>query len=162
MVDERDVVDPDAPPSEEEQAEATRLREALEDPARAQGGSGELAGALSAAWSPRDLSAPEHRALLDRALADHARLQRRARAVRVSLGAGLVALAAGVALVVGSERGAPRTVLRADAFVSTRSTQSLFAEPFAGAGGQTARVDRIAAARAADLRENEFARWGVR
>jgi hypothetical protein len=161
MVDEPDVVDPDAPPSEEEQAEATRLREALEDPARVQGGG--LAGALSAAWSPRDLSAGEHRALLDRALADHALRRRRAHAMRVSFGAGLAALAAGVALVVGIGRGSPPTALRADAaFAPTRSTQSLFTEPFAGAGGQTARVDRIAAARAADLRENEFARWGVR
>jgi hypothetical protein len=84
--------------------------------------------------------------------------------VRASFGAGaLVALAAGVALVVGNLSESPQKMRTVGAaLVSTRSTQSLFTEPFAKAGGQTARVDRIAMARAADLRENEFAKWGVR
>ena len=42
-----------------------------------------------------------------------------------------------------------------------RSTQSLFAEPFK-AGETSARIDRIAAARASDYRDNRFAKWGVR
>ena len=46
--------------------------------------------------------------------------------------------------------------------VPTRSTQSLFEEPFAPRGGASARIDRIAMARSSDLRENRFARWGVR
>jgi hypothetical protein len=167
--------DPDAPPSEEELAAANKLRDALERPAAAKGDSGgagggdaELAQALSAAWSPRPLGAEEQRALLERALAGHAERDRRARVVvRASFGAGaLVALAAGVALFVGnlsrSPQAAPAAPAAGVALVSTRSTQALFPAPFARAGGETARVDRIAMARAADLRENEFARWGVR
>jgi hypothetical protein len=44
----------------------------------------------------------------------------------------------------------------------SRSTQALFPDRFAPVGGETARIDRIAVARAADLRDNEFAKWGVR
>ena len=44
----------------------------------------------------------------------------------------------------------------------SRSTQALFPERFAATGGETARIDRIAMARATDLRDNEFAKWGVR
>jgi hypothetical protein len=163
MSDKRQVPDPDAPPSEEELAEANKLRDALANPAGAHADA-ELARALSAAWSPRDLAPGDHRALLDRALAGHASRSRRARVVRISFGAGaLAALAAAFALVVGKGHDAREArPSAAAAFVATRSTQPLFSEPFASTGGQTARVDRIAVARAADLRENEFARWGVR
>jgi hypothetical protein len=163
MSDKPQPLDPDAPPSEEELAEAKKLRDALAQPAGAHDDA-ELARALSAAWSPRDLSPAEHRAVLDRALAGHPSRRRRALVVRVSFGAGaLAALAAGVALVAGSFQGsAPSAQQERTAFVATRSTQALFREPFASTGGQTARVDRIAMARAADLRENEFAKWGVR
>jgi hypothetical protein len=88
--------------------------------------------------------------------------------VRASFGAGaLVALAAGVALVLRGPLGSPEAAApvgpaASAAFASSRSTQSLFPEPFASTGGETARVDRIAMARAADLRDNEFARWGIR
>jgi hypothetical protein len=164
MSDKPDAIDPDAPSSAEELAEAAKLRDALAGSVPAHG-EAELARALSAAWSPLDLGPGDHRALVDEALARHALRRRRARAVaRASFGAGaVVALAAGVALVVGNVAGSPRTARTATvALVSTRSTQALFSEPFAREGGQTARVDRIAMARAADLRENEFARWGVR
>ena len=45
-----------------------------------------------------------------------------------------------------------------------RSTAELFdpAEPFEAKGGESARVDKILSARAADLRNNRFAAWGVR
>jgi hypothetical protein len=158
------MLDPDAPPSEEELAEANKLREALEDPASTHGDV-ELARALSAAWSPADLHSDDQRTLVDRALARHTARRRRARVVvRASLGAGaLAALAAAVALVAGNlSAPSPSTRAASVAFVPTRSTQPLFPEPFAKAGGETARVDRIAMARAADLRDNEFARWGVR
>jgi hypothetical protein len=163
MSDKREELDPDAPPSEEELAEANKLRDALANPAGTHGDA-ELARALSAAWSPRDLAPDDHRALLDRALAGHASRSRRAAVVRVSWRAGaLAALAAAFALVVGKAHDAREgTPSAAVAFIATRSTQALFPEPFASTGGQTARVDRIAVARAADLRENEFARWGVR
>ena len=48
-----------------------------------------------------------------------------------------------------------------DALARVRSTQPLFTEHFEAHGGESARIDRIAIARAADLRDNEFARWGV-
>jgi hypothetical protein len=168
MADKPQVPDPDAPPSEEELVEANKLRDALHRSASAQADAGddaELAQALSAAWSPGHLGVDAHRALVDRALASHAARRRRARVVvRASFGAGaLVALAAGVVLVIGKlSPSSPSPPAAVTALVSTRSTQALFSEPFARAGGETARVDRIAMARAADLRENEFARWGVR
>jgi hypothetical protein len=155
------TLDPDAPPSEEELAEAKKLRDALDQPAPAEGDA-QLARALSAAWSPTDLPAEAHRVLVDRALAAHLTQRRRRRVVRASFGAGaLVALAAGFAVVVGIQREPP-VASTAVAYLSTRSTQALFSGPFPRTGGETARVDRIAVARAADLRENEFAKWGVR
>lgn len=162
------VPDPDAPPTEEELAEASRLRDALEDPAAAHEDA-DLARALAAAWSPGTIAPEEHRVLADRALAVHAKRRRGRTVVRVSFGVGaLAALAAGMALVAGGlsepSRGMsqPSTPSRGVALVATRSTQALFSGPFASTGGETARVNRIAMARAADLRENEFARWGAR
>ena len=162
MSDPRDRIDdPDAPPTEEERREADALRRALEDP-RLEHDDAALARALSSAWSPRDLPAGEHRALVERALADRDRLRRRRRVVRVSFGAtAVLALAAAVLLYVGGKR--PSETGRATAALAvSRSTQPLFPEHFAATGGETARIDRIAMARAADLRENEFAKWGVR
>ena len=48
--------------------------------------------------------------------------------------------------------------------IAVRSTADLFdaTTPFPRTGGESARVDRIAGARAADLRANRFAAWGVR
>ena len=164
--------DPDAPPTAEELAEADRLRAALEGsggrgPA---GESAELARALGAAWSPRDLTGAEHQALIDRALASSVGARRRRRVIRGSFAAGaVVALAAGVLLVFSSGAIVERpsaTIQRPPAasagLAVTRSTQPLFRDPFAVSGGVTARIDRIAMARAADLRDNEFAKWGVR
>jgi len=118
----------------------------------------ELARVLRAAWSPEDLSPEEHRKLVARAVAP-----RRATVVRVSFGASaLLVLAASVLLVVWSDKP-PRPGPNLGPVLSlSRSTQSLFARPFAPSGGESARVDRIAMARAADLRENQFAKWGVR
>ena len=42
-----------------------------------------------------------------------------------------------------------------------RSTQPLFDEPFK-VGDASARIDKIAVARASDFRGNRFAQWGVR
>jgi len=156
-----DVLPPDAPPSDEELAEAEKLRDALEDPASAHPDA-ELARALTAAWSPRDLAPREHRALVDRALVRRDQERHRRRVVRVSFGASAaLALAACVALVVWSGKRPP-SESRTTALAVSRSTQPLFATTFAPVGGETARIDRIALAREADLRENEFAKWGVR
>jgi hypothetical protein len=154
--------DPDAPASEQERAAADELREALGDPRRPSDDA-DLARALSSAWSPRDLPAGEHRALVERALERHRQVRRSGRVIRVSFGVGaIVALAAGVLLVLRTSRlDEPRVRVEAG-LVASRSTQALFPDRFAPAGGETARIDRIAMARAADLRDNEFAKWGVR
>jgi hypothetical protein len=76
--------------------------------------------------------------------------------------AGVAALAAGVALFFGPS-GASRGPATA-ALVRVRSADDLFdaATPFPRRGEESARVDRIAGARAADLRQNRFAAWGVK
>lgn len=95
----------------------------------------------------------------------------------------VVAMAAGVLLLFGrlgtSSAPPPQSMARAPEAAATsiaqsaspsapkiaaRSTQEMFdaATPFARSGGESDRVDRIAAARASDLRANRFAAWGVR
>ena len=152
---------PDAPATEEELAQSAKLREALDDPGRPNDDA-ELARAMSSAWSPRDLSAEAHRTLVDKALLHHDGRRRRNRVIRASFGASAVlALAAAVLLYVRSDRQPPETV-HGTAMAISRSTQALFQDPFAPSGGESARIDRIAMARAADLRDNQFAKWGVR
>jgi len=119
----------------------------------------ELARVLRAAWSPEDLSPEEHRKLLAKAIAT----PRWTTVVRVSFGASaLLALAASILLVVWTDKPPRPGPNLAPVLSVSRSTQSLFSRPFAPTGGESARVDRIAMARAADLRDNEFAKWGVR
>ena len=155
--------DPDAPATDEELAESAKLRDALEDPSRPNDYA-ELARAMSSAWSPRDLSAESHRALVEAALGRHdVRRRRRGLMIRVSFGASAVlALAAAVLVYVRSDRQPRETVQMVATITLSRSTQALFPDPFAPTGGESARIDRIAMARAADLRDNEFAKWGVR
>ena len=121
---------------------------------------------MRAAWSPTELSAERHELILDQALARSARPvrpARRGRVLRVVFGAGTaVALAAGVVAVIGSERGEEPAPEAAAPLATSRSTQPLFAQSFERRGGESSRIDRIALARQADLRENEFTRWGVR
>ncbi len=90
--------------------------------------------------------------------------------------AAILALAAGVALFFGSlswletrgttpVAGGPQLLApAAAALVHTRSTQELFdpATPFPSKGGESERLGKIVASRAADLRANRFAAWGVR
>lgn len=98
-----------------------------------------------------------------------------AKRARVGLGvAGALALAASVALTLVREAPPSRTAdvespaspgavspAPPDAKL-TRSTAELFDAPFARQGGESARIDRIATARASDLRQNRYAMWGVR
>ncbi len=99
-------------------------------------------------------------------------------ATRVMLTGAVAALAAGFALLFGSlailettessargdqDKPAPSEAAMT-ALVEPRSTQPLF-DPmtrFATKGGESKRLGRIVAARAADLRANRFAAWGVR
>ena len=172
MNDPRDI-DPDAPPTAEEIAASSRLREALDDP-RIANEAAELARAVALAHGPRAIEEKEHRAIVDAGIArGDARAKRaRGRVTRLAFaGGGALAMAAALALVVGGLResrspsmaAAPAAVMVVtEPLVPVRSTQPLFREPFARAGGESARIDRIASARAGDLRDNRFAKWGVR
>jgi hypothetical protein len=171
----------DATPSAEEQDLAVQLRDALASNANATATAPatlQLAQALRAAFAPAALDETEHRAILDAALAKMpataarktpaqlekqastvVAMKRRATVVRVAFGfvAGGLALAASVVLVVTNAPGPGSEALLAKA----RTTQPLFSEPFK-AGETSARIDRIASARAGDFRDNRFTKWGVR
>lgn len=158
---------PDAPPSEEELTASARLRDALEDPSQALGQNpdADLARALALAHAPRDIDPQEHKAIVERAIvegtrrAKKANTQQRGVVIRVTFAMGaIVAVAASILLFFNMRVPAPAVLELA----VTRSTQSLFPERFPQVGGESARIDRIAMARSADLRENRFARWGVR
>jgi hypothetical protein len=155
------VDDPDAPPSEEERAAAESLRATLD----AGDGGDPVVEALRAAHAPRPIDAAEHGAIIARVVtgaprrahASTADAPRSAKILRFSLGgAGVaIAIAAGVLLFLQSKDEHEHPLARA------RTTQPLFSEPFK-AGEASARIDRIAVARAADFRDNRFAKWGVR
>jgi hypothetical protein len=130
---------------------------------------GELAVALRAAWSPAELDATAHDALLADVLGreatakgdangNAARRAPRGVVVRVAFGVSVsaLALAASVLLFLTTRAETPAAPL-----AYARSTQPLFAEAFRP-GEASARIDRIAMARGTDLRENRFARWGVK
>lgn len=119
----------------------------------------ELAVALRNAWAPRALDEAENAALVAKAIGGAGQSSRRGVVVRVAFGASVsvLALAASVLLYLNvRETESPAAPL-----ARTRSTQPLFSEPFRP-GEASARIDRIALARASDLRDNRFARWGVR
>jgi hypothetical protein len=152
-------IDADLEPDEGERAAAESLRAEL-DGGTPGGEAGELARSLRAAWSPSDLSPGTHARIVDQAFA---RLDRRASRRRVRAVAGGVALAlalsAGVAAILQLQAPPSRSP---ETLATSRSTQPLFDERFPVTGGEGDRVERISAARAADLRRNRFARWGLR
>lgn len=139
----------------------------------------ELADALRAAWRPAPIAELRNRELVEQALRSRGG-RRHLRVVPVTMAAlsTLAAVAAGVAMMIGGaaqeslpaahmERAAGAVAAAPAsprALIEARSTTALFdaAVPFPKVGGQTARIDRIAAARAADLRNNRYAAWGVR
>ncbi len=160
----KDDFDPDAPPSQEELAEAEKLRLALEDPSRSSTGA-DLARALAVAHSPRELDPSAHAAIIAKALATKKRTPAETgRVIKVWFGAAaaLVAVAA-MALIWlrGQPLEAPAASNAAVPLVQVRSTAPLFHEPF-DIASTSARVDRIALARADDYRENMYAQWGVK
>ncbi|WP_437561812.1 hypothetical protein [Sorangium sp. So ce542] len=139
----------------------------------------ELAGALRAAWRPAPLAELRNRALVEGALrAAPAPRARRIAPVTMAALSTLAAAAAAAALIFGQLREERASVARAPGaaaapvgaaaprfpLIEARSTAALFdpAAPFPREGGQTERIDRIAAARASDLRQNRYAAWGVR
>lgn len=171
-----------APPTAAELAEAERLRHALEAfeardarDARDETGAdaaedpGAVARVLRAAYRPGSIDPRTNDELVERALAARAPRRRRRRVLPVTMAAlaTAVAMAASAVLVlrVARERLEDPSIrgMAAASLVRTRSTAPLFDEsaPFPRTGGETARVDRIVSARAADLRANRFAAWGV-
>jgi hypothetical protein len=166
----------DATPSAEEQELAAQLREALAEAREPRAGDPadyQLARALRSAFAPAVLDEAEHRAIIEAALAklparksettekqasNVIAFKRRQTLVRVAFGVvtGGLALAASIVLVITSAPPAAEAPL-----ARARTTQPLFSEPFKP-GETSARIDRIASARASDFRNNRFTKWGVR
>jgi hypothetical protein len=184
----RALGDLSAPATKAEQREAERLAGELEGMrgARIPGAmagstsdSAEIASALRAAWAPRPIEQLRNEALIAGALhkAPARRSGRRVLSVTMAALTSVAAVAAAVALYFGraGELGAPTTQTAAApatagvaavaqaALIRARSTSDLFdpETPFPRSGGTSERIDRIASARAADLRANRFAAWGV-
>ncbi len=124
-----------------------------------------LARALRLAFAPTGVDTFTHERLLRPALSQPSRRGN----ARFLVGATtvLVAIAAVFAgLWYRAPQGAPTARLEAAsarAMIPVRSTESLFSplEPFPREGGATERIDKIERARAADLRNNRFAAWGI-
>jgi hypothetical protein len=153
---EQALMDPFAPPTDEEVRESERLRQALETGDESHPDV-RLLRALSAAKEPSALS-PEAN---DRA---HAKRRptttvRKTNVVFVSFGAAALALAAAFALLIGGLATKPAPA--AGRLLPSRTTADLFEHQFEP-GETTERIDRIASSRAHDLRENRYAMWGAR
>jgi hypothetical protein len=171
----RALGDGDAPPTRLEGEAAARLRAELERGDLE--GESALLGDLRAAHRPAALSSSRNEELIAGALASARRapisLSRFRRALPATMAAltGVVALAAGVALLLQTRDFAPPSAMRPSSeaaavapavLIRSRSTDDLFdpAQKFE-TGGSSARIDRIASARSSDLRRNRFAAWGV-
>lgn len=139
------------PPTEEELAESERLRQALED-SRSSHRDAELARALRNAVDPRPLDELSHRRILDRVVPRQSRFA----TVTVIFAAAAVFLVAVFALQ-GRKADAP-----AAALIQPHTTQALFSEPFPREGQTSARIDAIATSRGRDLRQNKWAKWGLK
>ncbi len=158
MLIEAALEDPLAEPSDEEIAESARLRKALDG--EGEHPDAELARALSLANAPRELEPEQSRHLAKKALA------RRSNVIYVTFGAAatLVAAAAAVLLFVFPASKSASTAMQmqpVEKLAVSRSTVPMFDKKFETAD-TTARIDRIASARARDLRQNQYAMWGVR
>lgn len=132
----------------------------------------ETVAALKAAWNPTAIGEAEHQRIVDRALAGAViRLAPSRSRLRVAIvtTTTVLALAAGLILFVqtqdahGPKAEVALSTARSEdgALRKARTTQPLFDEPF-HAGETSARIDKIAIARAADYRDNYFAKRGVK
>lgn len=147
----REMLD-DVPTSAEELSEASAFAAIVgtkQEP--------EVVAALRAAWNPSELPETEHEALLRTVTAPPPARVLRFPGIRRVAAFATTALAAAAAIAVwlGSAPSSEVPLAR------VRSTTSLFDVPF-GEGEGSARIDRIAVARAADYRDNRFAQWGLR
>jgi hypothetical protein len=151
-------------------AAAERLRAELDgEGGESAGPDAEILRAMRLAASPTDLAPERHEAILEAALRAPLRRRisgsvRRLSPVTMAALTGVAALAAGLALFVGRPTAPADRPAATAALVRARSADGLFdaATPFPRSGQESARIDRIASARAADLRQNRFAAWGVR
>lgn len=154
----------EAPATAAETRDAASLREALEAvPASLALRTDEiarlaqLARALKLAYAPTHLDEVRNQAILRGALGSR-------RTQRIAVVATLLAAAAAFLLFVfrpgaGLDGPGPASA----SLIPARSTQDLFdpAEPFPREGGTTERIDKIAASRTHDGRQNRFAAWGI-
>jgi hypothetical protein len=156
----------EAEPSARERTDADELREALEvhGAARDDHPLVRVADALRSAHAPRTLDPLKSEMLLKPAL----RLPNRKTAVRTLYGAAVTAVALAASLVglllhdVAPQAPEARGPQLLPGMVEARSTGDLFdQEDFPQTGGASERIDRIARARKADLRQNRFVSWGV-
>jgi hypothetical protein len=148
-----------------ERAAAEQLRAELAGE-REEGADAALLRALQLAVRPTELTAARNEALIAAALRAPLRkspLRRIAPLTMVTL-TGMAALAASMALFFGRPARAPVPGAATAELVRARSADELFdaTTPFPRHGEESARIDRIASARAADLRQNRFAAWGVK
>jgi len=160
----------DAPASAEERVAAEELAAALGAP-RSEAKDEplvELSDALRAAHRPKDIEPLRNEALIARALGRSAAKKKATRAIPIVTAAivSVAAMAAGVTVYLrgASDGFVASSSVAAPSLQRSRSTAELFeaTTPFPRTGGESARVDKIASARAAELRENRFAMWGVR
>jgi hypothetical protein len=147
---EKDDLDPTA----QEIAEADALRKALEEGAPSV--DADFLRSLKLSHAPGDIDTNQHDAIVAAALGGK-KPERRGIVIRVAFGiAAAVAIAAGTIVAIRTPLEQPSAQLK-----RVRSTQDLFDRPFES-NATSARVDRIAMMRGSDLRENHFAKWGVR
>lgn len=153
-----------------ERAAADRLREELGGSAKIQEAA--LLVQLRLANDPKEIDPARNEALIEAAIRRSAKVTpigrraavRRLSPVTIASITGVAALAAAFALVFVPAKRAAAPAAAAAALIPARSTDDLFdaATPFPRSGEESARIDRIAAARGSDLRANRFAAWGVR
>ncbi len=162
------MVERDSAAMAAERDAAERLREAITHPQTDDRDEPqvELADALVSAYRPSGIDPLRNELLITRALRRSSRRTVSGRVLPVVTAAvlGVAAMAAGVALYLRPVTDKPVATTTAPMMQRSRSTADLFdaATPFPRAGGESSRVDRIANARAAELRDNRFALWGVR
>jgi hypothetical protein len=156
---ERSTDDPDAPPTEAELAAAERLRRGLELEGEAlaeaspEAEAARWARALRHAHSPSPIDPALHAALVEQAMP-----RAKVRRLPAAFWGAPLALAAAAAAALFVSRGA----VEAPRLRPSRPLDALFAEPFPRSGATSARIDRVVAARGRDLRDNRFAKLGVR
>jgi len=149
--------DPFAEPSAEELREAEALRVALDDGSEHEHAA--LARALGNALGRAELEPSMADRALEKAMPSS---PARSNVIWVAFGAAASALslAAAVALVIGSTRSEEASVARRE-LAPSRSLAPLL-EADAARLSPSERMDRMASARAKDLRENRYTAWGVR